>query len=194
MSRVSVFSRTKMLSSDNTAQSTQGESSFTAPITDSHKICTPMSTDHVNLDYLDVPPVQIASIKDTQGRLSDMVEQKMNALSVVCLPLQMTSILPQVEELQRYDLYQCGTQTYITARVVREQLMRKVEQRIIETLESGLIYTEDILKANIYEGQSYNNLIYTLQEQSYIISRFRLYHAEIRYSNEPESLVLYVRG
>lgn len=195
MARVSVFSRDKMISSNDASQSLeQGGGSFSTPVSSPHSVQVSQSSSHVNLDYIDVPPIQISTMKDTHGRLSDMVEQKMNSLGVVCLPIQMTSILPQVEELQRYDLYRCGDQTFITARVIREQLMQEVEQKIIETLESGLSYSEDVLKANVYNGQSYNNLVYTLQEQSYLISRFRLYHAEIRYTKEPESLILKVEG
>lgn len=194
--RVAVFSRSKEISSSGISRSTMADDSSFSPIQsqENKSASASVSTGQISLKLMDVAPIKLSTIKDTKGRLSDLVEQKMAELNEICLPIQITAILPQVEELQRYDIYKCDDQVFITARVIRQDLMDKVEQKIIDTLESGLSYEEEIFKAVIYDGVTYNNLLYTSMEQTYLVSRFRLYNASVVYARDTNSLVLSVKG
>lgn len=195
--RASIFSKHAKLSSDAVSDSVGGAGSFSMEKEEDFSIIQGNETKETNVlpvKIMDIPPVEIETIEDTKGRLSTIIDNYCICTGEVCIPLEITQILPQVKSLKRYDIVEYAGKRFATADIVREDVVSTYRDEIIRSLGEGLSYEERLEKDFTYKGVTMKNLVLTAKEQSYLISAFRNYHAYLYYSTEFNSLMLRVDG
>ena len=196
--RSSIFSKTAKISSDlEGTNSSSSQGSFTVEKEDNYSIIQPNCSVDDNVlpvKMMDVPSVIIQTIEDSQGRLSTIIDNYCLTTGEVCIPLEITQILPQVKNLKRYDIVEYEGKRFATADVIREDIIGKFKKAITDAISQGLSYEEYLEEDFVYQGTKLRNLVLTAKEQSFLISAFRNYHAYVYYSKEHKSLMLKVDG
>lgn len=158
------------------------------------------STPSVAGDYLlvplrdDVDAIQIERIVDTKGRVADLLDYYSNQIDSAIIPLKMTSVLPQIQEIKRYDLVSFRNQRFAYRCKARADVIEEYTNKIIKCLREGVPFTESLWYKIEFEGKTYDNLKLSPIEWQIIISKFRLYNAAIYKTDEDEDLILIVDG
>lgn len=195
--RASMFSRTAKISSDVSEEQTKNAGSFELEKEEDYSIIqssTASESKILPVKMMDVPPTVIDCIEDTKGRLSTIIDNYCITTGEVCIPLEITQILPQVKNLKRYDIVEYEGHRFATADIIREDIIKQYNDDITKSISEGLSFERSLEKDFEYKGRHLKNLVLTAKEQSFLISTFRNYHAYVYYSKVNCSLMLKVDG
>lgn len=151
-----------------------------------------LSGDFIQVDLIETEPIKIESVKDTTGRLSDILDNFAKELKSSVIPLKATDILPQVVEFARYQICEFRGQRFAFSSDLRQDVIRNYEVRIKECIESGIPFKESLWTYVSIDNIKYETLLLSPVEWSVIISKFRLYKASIFKTEDTEELLLIV--
>lgn len=125
--------------------------------------------------YVDTECIDIPEIVDVHGRLSDAVEALEEATGLSVIPLEMAKIAPEVTELARHEIFELNHVRYAMSHKIREHVITEFIDKIVQSLSTGLPYTEDITAAVEYKGIMYNTFKLSKDEWNLLLSKFRNY-------------------
>lgn len=129
----------------------------------------------VDLIGIDVVPIELASINDEYGRISDLVEALENETGLSVIPFNMGHISPEVMTLARHKIYEFAGDRYAMSHRKRMTVLEAFQERIIKTLSSGLPFREELNNVVEYNGVEYKTFSLSEEEWKYLMAKFRIY-------------------
>lgn len=154
----------------------------------------PSNTSDVSIGYDckdDVEAVEIPSIVDKYGRLSDIIEAFELETGMSVIPLKMVNIAPEVESLQRHEIFEFMGERYAMSRIPREKVVEEWQEKILANLSTGLVFEEDLVTNIVHNNQTYKTLSLSRAEWTLLLSKFRFYKQDLVVRNE-KSIVMMV--
>lgn len=146
----------------------------------------------IKYDHVEVETVEIPVITDVHGRLSDAIEamEKDTGLSVI--PLKMANIAPEVESLQRHEIFEFMGERFAMSKKLREEVITEWTQKIIANLSTGLPFEENLVTSITYNNRPYTTIALSRIEWTLLLSKFRSYKQDlfIRHNNSIVMTVL----
>lgn len=133
----------------------------------------------IEVNFSSVEPIELFSITDTYGRLSDSVEYVEKLLGVSVVPLEMCCISPEVVELKRHKIYEFEGHRLAMSSKIREDVVEKYKDKIYKTLSMGTVYEEVLNTKVTYNGEDYDSLALSEAEWTYVLSLYRLYKSRL---------------
>lgn len=135
----------------------------------------------IKLTNLTVEPIQIPEIVDKYGKLSDIIERYENGYSLSVVPLEMTTILPQVKKLQRHEILEYKGKRYAssTERVVSVQRFQEYKDKIYETLAEGQAFVDNLHLSTVIDGIKVETLKFNMHELQLLFGYYRLYDPKL---------------
>ena len=138
------------------------------------------STVELQVKHINVEPIQLQEINDTYGRLSDIIEAVEHSTGLSVIPLEMANIAPEVASFNRHDIFTFHNKRFAMSRVPRENVMDAYQEKIIQTLESGVVFREDITTNVKYKDKEYLTLKLSATEWTFLLSKFCRYKQSLR--------------
>lgn len=136
-------------------------------------------TTKIVVDMIEIPEVMVASVHDSQGRLSDIVEAISKLVGYGAIPLDATDIPREVESLQRHTLFSIGSTIYAMDNEINQDKVDGYAKVITQHLEQGVEYTEVLNREFEYRGKKYETVNLTKQEWTILFSKFRLFKKDL---------------
>lgn len=141
------------------------------------------------VDFINVKPVEIPTINDTFGRISDAVDAAMHSTGLAVIPLDMLHIAPELENLQRHEIYEFNGNRYAMALKPREKAVNDYQEKIIKNLSTGVPFKENLGITIEYNGEDFFTLALSRCEWTVVMSMFRMYRQRL-YDNGSGDIVL----
>lgn len=143
----------------------------------------PVEASTIPINYMDVEQIVITEITDSKGRLSDIIESFEIKTGLSVIPLDMADIAPEVTQFSRHNIFTIGEKRWAMSNVIRQEVVDAYIAKIVESLKTGLPFTESLSVIIPYNGVDYKSFALSQKEWTYILSAFNLYVGN-----------LYVRG
>lgn len=140
--------------------------------------------ERVQIDYMEVEPVQIQICGDYSGKLSDIMDRLSAEIEQVVIPFSLTDIFEQVLSLKRYDVRVFRGMRYASSKKIREEIVNEYKEQAIESLKNGIPYKEPLWTTFEYKGNVYETLKLTVSEWTMLCNMFRNYDAGVFQSAE----------
>lgn len=146
------------------------------------KSVSKMQVINVDTDNSGVDAIEIESINDHFGRISDLLEglEEVTGLSVI--PLEMGHVAPEVVSLSRHKLITFGKKNpmrYAMSHHIRTDVVNQWIERIKKNLSEGVPFCERLNITVTYNGVEYKTLALSEDEWTYIMSCFRNYKEQL---------------
>ena len=133
-----------------------------------------------------VDPIEIPSIRDTQGRLSDLVDDLMDSMQLSVIPMTAIGVRSQVSELKRHTIREFdGVKLAMNKDSVRDNVLAEYKDRIIEALQEGVPFKESLWCDFKGNGATCRTLKLSELEWSYLYKYFELYNLKIKAQKDP---------
>lgn len=140
----------------------------------------------VNLNDVNVEAVEIESINDHFGRLSDLIESLEVVTGLSVIPLEMGHIAPEVVSLSRHKIIEFNGVRYAMSPNVRMDVIEKWSERIRKQLSEGIPFMEKLNLSVTYNGVEYETLALSEAEWKYLMSMYRRYKQQLAKVNGNE--------
>ncbi len=123
--------------------------------------------------------ITIPSITDTQGYLSQKVQDAMDKYHVTTIPISIVGILQQVTELQNHTLLELNGVKYAMANELDREKLVTYRDAIYTSLSSGLPYKKSLFVEINTEDGSFKTLDLIKTEWDYICSLYKQYNPKL---------------
>lgn len=123
--------------------------------------------------------ITIPSITDTQGYLSQKVQEAMDKYHVSTIPISIVGILQQVTELQNHTLLELNGIKYAMANELNKEKLVTYRDAIFTSLSSGLPYKKSLFVEISTEEGSFKTLDLIKTEWDYVCSLYKQYNPRL---------------
>lgn len=140
----------------------------------------------ISVDFTEIEPISIKSIVDVHGRLSDILESVEDDLGISVIPLKMVDIAPEVEQLQRHEIFTLGGVRYAFSHRVRKNVCDHYLEQIVTCLSEGVPFTLELATTIIWQDKQYNTFLLSRDEWTYIMSKCREFKQKLTTDNKSQ--------
>lgn len=193
MAKAETFNIVDMIDNEDTDnKDVLSEPDFTEDITPAI-IDIPKDEQDIDVDYstLEVQPIELESINDKHGRISDILEALENSTGMSVIPFEMGHIAPEVSSLARHKIFDFDGTRFAMSHKKRSSVIGDYRRRIINTISSGVPFREEINTHVSHNGKDYMTFKLSEDEWTYIIAIFRNYKERL-YKTSDGKIILEV--
>lgn len=126
-----------------------------------------------------IKPLEISEVKDSSGRISEIIKRYQDDLGIAIVPVKITKIANWVKPKEHGIFTLNGESYFYPLNLNNPERIRNFTQSITKDLTEGKVIKQSMYESFEFEGQTHRTLRFTQSEMSDVVTYFSNFGARL---------------